>query len=170
MTRVSKQTTWLTVILVLIFAVLLGFSRRNPVKELSSQPVKIGAILPLSGTDAVLGEALKLGYTLEAEELAKEGKQVIFYIEDSKSDPKIAAAILIKLTKGTRYILRHENPLERSPALLTHNAHTDLELIMSAVEQTGAIDPFQIIRYIKSLGSFKGKYKTVEITSDGNIK
>ncbi len=40
---------------------------------------------------------------------------------------------------------------------------------MSAIDQTGTADPLQIVRYIKGLGSFKGKYEQIEITSDGDI-
>ncbi|MCX6716093.1 MAG: ABC transporter substrate-binding protein [Candidatus Taylorbacteria bacterium] len=345
-----KQTTWLALTLLVIFAVLFGLARRNTVKDLSTQPIKIGAVLPLTGPVAGLGEALKLGYTWKIEELNKEGKITSFYLEDSKSNAKDAVTAFLKLadvekvpiifttmsavsmtlrpiaeqrsvllwadaahpllTRDTRFVLRHsntsnkdaevlankvielagkktgvlyqnddwgvaasellsgnlsavgnkavlepidnksadfrilltklisqkidslvtivagppsgiiikqarelgfkgnivssvgiiltpdaqnlagsylkgtyyqtydENPLFASdyrarfnapPAAFTHVGYTDMELLMDAIEQTGTVDPTQIVRYIKGLKSFKGKYETVEITPEGDI-
>jgi len=345
-----KHNKWLSVILILIFLILFGFARREPVKDLSSQPIRVGAILPMTGPVAGLGEALRVGYTWKIEELNDEGKNISFYLQDSQSNVKDAMAAFIKLvdmdkvpiifttlsdvsmtlrpvaerksillwadavhpllTKNGKFILRHSNtpdkdaevlgnkiiqlgrkktgilyqnddwgsvastflgdklktngvesismaidngafdfrvlisklinqkidsliiivagspsgiiikqarelgfkgdivsslgivltpdsqqlagkylkgtyyqtydesPLfmidyrskfNKEPAVFTLIGYTDMELLMTAIEQMSTIDPAQIVRYVKGLGSFKGKYETVEITSDGDI-
>lgn len=345
-----KQTTWLTIVLLVIFVVLFGFARMNTVKDVSSQPIRIGAILPLSGAGAGLGEALQLGYAWKISELTNEGRNIFFHLQDSRSNAKDAVSAFIKLTdvdkvpivfttmsatsmtlrpiaeqrsvllwadaahpdltRDSRFVLRHSNTSDKDaevlgqkvielgarktgiiyqnddwgtvaskfladklaaagnktvaepidnksadfrvllsklfaqkidslvtitvgapagiivrqarelgfkgnivssvgiiltpeaqasagkylkgtyyqtyadnpaftadykarfgvePAVFTLVGYTDMELLMNAIEQTGTIDPLQIVRYVKGLGSFKGKYETVEITPNGDI-
>lgn len=345
-----KRTTVLAVLLLAIFAVLFVYARKNAIKEGGSEPLRIGAILPLSGPVAGLGEALKQGYAWKLEELSKEGKPTAFYLEDSKSNAKDAVTAFVRLadiekvpiifstmsnvsmslkpvseqrsvllwadaahpllTQDARLVLRHSNTSDRDasvigskmielkkkktaimyqnddwgvaaakllglkleaagnepifqpvnntdadfrvalakaiaakadsiativagppsgiiikqarelgfkgdiissvgivltpdaqklagkhlkgtyyqtydqspafesdyrarfgsePMAFTQVAYTDIEILMSAVEQTGTHDPLQIARYVKGLRSFKGRYESVEITPEGDI-
>mgnify|MGYP001563568752 FL=1 len=333
-----------------IFSVLFVYARKNAIKEGGSEPLRLGAILPLSGPVAGLGEALKQGYAWKLEELNKEGKLVTFHLEDSRSNAKDAVTAFIRLadiekvpiifstmsgvsmslkpvseqrsvllwadaahpllTQDARLVLRHSNTSDRDAAVIgnkvielqkkktaimyqnddwgvaaakllgakladagnkaifqpvnntdsdfrvilsktiaekadsittivagppsgiiikqarelgfkgdiissvgivltpdaqkiagkhlkgtyyqtyvqspafesdyrarfnsepmafTQVAYTDIEILMNAIEQTGTHDPLQIARYVKGLKSFKGKYESVEITSDGDI-
>lgn len=345
-----KRTTWLALMLLIIFVALFMFSRQVITKDGSSQSIKIGAVLPLTGPVAGLGESMRRGYEWKTEELKKEGKNVQLLIEDSRSNAKDAVTGFIKLadvekvpvvfttmsavamtlrpvaeqrsvllwadaahpqlTKNARFVLRHSNTSDKDadvlaskvieldkkktailyqnddwgqaaskllsdrlaisgnkaiaeaidnrsgdfrgsltkmigekidsivtivagppsgiiirqarelgfrgdivssvgiiltpdaqrmagdhlketyyqtyaeneafandyrkrfneePASFTHIAYTDIEMLMSAIDQIGTADPLQVVRYIKGLKSFKGKYEEVEITSDGDI-
>lgn len=79
--------TVIIVLIVLILGVLIITNTNKKEKE----NVKIGAILPLTGTTAFAGEALKNGALLAVEEInAKggiDGRTVQLIIEDSKSVP-----------------------------------------------------------------------------------
>ncbi len=46
--------------------------------------------------------------------------------------------------------------------------YIDIEILDQAIKQVGT-DPLRIVNYIKSLGSFQGKYQKVNITTDGSI-
>lgn len=345
-----KQTAWLTIALLVIFAVLFGFARKFSVKETSSGPLRVGAVLPLSGPVAGLGEAMRAGYTWKIEELNRQNRLVAFYLQDSQSNPKDATSAFLKLvdvekvpiifttmssvsmalkpiaedrsallwadaahpdiTTDSKFVLRHSNiagkdaevigskalelgaktvgllyqnddwgtaatkaltqvlgkggvpviadavdlkssdlrpqltklikqnadtlvtvvagapagliikqarelgfrgniissvgivltpdaqklagphlygtyyqtydanssfeadyrtRFSAKPAAFTHVAYTDMEILIAAIDATGTVDPVQIARYVKALRTFKGKYETVEITSDGDI-
>jgi branched-chain amino acid transport system substrate-binding protein len=81
-------------IVVVGLAVVLVLTQ--PKKE--SEKIKIGAILPLTGEDAKLGESAKKGVILAAEEINKKGKQKIEVIfEDTQGQPTIAINAFKKL-------------------------------------------------------------------------
>lgn len=80
----------------------------NPVFAADNQPVKIGAILPLTGDGSFWGINPKNGIEFALKDLAREGKpgfKVIY--EDDKCDPKEAVAAYRKLTSldGVKIIL-----------------------------------------------------------------
>lgn len=63
------------------------------------QPLEIGAVIPLSGPAAGLGETLKESYEWKIEELQQEGWAIALTIEDSQSDPKAAVVAFRRLTE-----------------------------------------------------------------------
>lgn len=340
----------MSVILLVILAALFILARGTATKEGTSQTIKIGAVLPITGHVAGLGESLRRGYEWKTEELNKEGKNVRLLVEDSKSNAKDAVTGFLKLadvekvpvvfttmsavamilrpvaeqrsvllwaaaahpllTKNAKFVLRHSNTSDKDaevlgnkvielnkkrtailyqnddwgqtasrllaeklslsdneaisepidnksgdfrgqltkligqkidsivtivagppsgiiikqarelgfkgdiissvgiiltpdaqkmagdhlkgtyyqtyddnqafaddyrkrfneePVSFTHVAYTDIEMLMSAIGETGTADPLQVVRYIKGLKTFRGKYETVEITPDGDI-
>lgn len=58
---------------------------------------------------------------------------------------------------------------EKPPSLFGFASYTDLELLLYAIEQTKSTEPDKIVKFIKSLKEFKGKYETVTITPSGDI-
>ena len=53
--------------------------------------------------------------------------------------------------------------------MLGYVAYTDLEILVYAVQQTKSTDATTLINFIKNLKTFKGKYETVSIQSNGDI-
>lgn len=84
----------LIIIFIAIFIFVAGFSACNQTATTppaSSKDYKIGAILPMTGTSAVLGEFNKNGMDIAVEELnARPNAPKIYSVEygDSKNDPK----------------------------------------------------------------------------------
>lgn len=56
------------------------------------QPVPVGALLPLTGDDAAIGQSTRQGMELAQEELKKQGRAngFVFLFEDSTSDAQVA--------------------------------------------------------------------------------
>lgn len=68
-------------------------------------PIKIGAILPLTGPVGVSGQAMQKGYTLALQEINRNpplGRRVEIVVEDDRGDPPTAAAAFLKLVNRDR--------------------------------------------------------------------
>lgn len=72
---------------------------RNRQQESESNVVRIGAILPLTGSMANLGQENKAGIMLAVEEINSKGKVLEVSFEDSKGDAKTALAAM-RLLEG----------------------------------------------------------------------
>ncbi len=68
-----------------------------------------------------------------------------------------------------QFISEYTTKFGKNPPTLGVMGYTDVELLVSAIDKTGSTDPATIISYIKSLGSFTGRFETVNITSQGDI-
>ena len=76
------------------------FSGCNSCNQVNNEPIKIGAILPLSGDAAVYGKNLQNGMNLTLEEYINNNpssKKMKIIYEDSKADPKLAISCFEKL-------------------------------------------------------------------------
>lgn len=91
---------------------------------------------------------------------------------------KVAMQVALPYLKGVYYQTYVDNNaftndykarFNSEPESFVHVAYTDMELLFNAIEQTGTVDPVQISRYIKGMGSFKGKYEQVYISAEGDI-
>ncbi len=80
-----------TVIIVLATLLLSGCAVQT------EAPLKVGAILPMSGPTAVWGENLKNGMELAREELAVQGVNIDIIYEDSQAKPDVALTAYRKL-------------------------------------------------------------------------
>jgi len=68
-------------------------------------PIKIGAIIPLTGPVGVSGQAMQKGYTLALEEINRNpplGRPLEVIFEDDRGDPPTAAAAFQKLVTRDR--------------------------------------------------------------------
>ncbi|MEM8930378.1 MAG: ABC transporter substrate-binding protein [Acidobacteriota bacterium] len=83
-------TAWRAVAVVAVAGLALGCP---------SKDARIGVVLPLSGQDQAIGESIRRGIELGAEQLAANGSTVAFMLEfaDSQSDPETARAELDRL-------------------------------------------------------------------------
>jgi branched-chain amino acid transport system substrate-binding protein len=68
--------------------------------------IRVGAVLPLTGSAAVWGQNAKMGMDLAAEELNARGgingRSLVILYEDSQSDPRTATSALQKLITSDR--------------------------------------------------------------------
>jgi branched-chain amino acid transport system substrate-binding protein len=67
----------------------------------SAESLKVGAVLPLTGSAAVWGQNAKMGMDLAVDQINSgggvNGKRLVVIYEDSQSDPKLATSALQKL-------------------------------------------------------------------------
>ncbi len=92
----NKNTKIIIGIIVIIVVVWIGYSVSK--KSTEQNTVKIGAILPITGPMAFLGEEVRDAISLAAEDINSEGDfKLEVVIEDSKLDPKEGVAAINKL-------------------------------------------------------------------------
>ncbi len=107
MKRFSKAHTFLAIVLIALLFCPSGCKKEEP----QAKEIKIGAILPLTGSAAPYGENAKRGIELALTEINAaggiQGSRIRVLFEDSRTDPKEAVSALNKLysTHGVRYII-----------------------------------------------------------------
>ena len=88
---------------IFLFAVAVCTGLCMPARA-AADPIRIGAIFPLTGNSAVNGQSLRDGVLLAVDEINKRGgvngNKIELVIEDSKSDPQAAAAAFNKIEAG----------------------------------------------------------------------
>ena len=104
MSKTTKITIWLIIIIVVIAGIWWGVARKPAQPPIAKKEVvKIGVILPLSGTAAYAGEEVKSGIDLAVEEINNKGgingKKLEVIYEDTKCNPTEAINVFNKLTK-----------------------------------------------------------------------
>ncbi len=98
-----KKAIWAAVIIVVIVILGIWMGNKGKVTENNSaavqKPMKIGAILPLTGPVASAGEATKHGIEKALIDLAKDGKKpnVEVFFEDGQYDSKASISAYNKL-------------------------------------------------------------------------
>ena len=93
-----KNLIWLVVILVIIGGGAWWFSQTPETPPAASEPIKIGALLTLTGEGQALGENAKKGIELAVEEFRiKSGTPIEIIFEDTHSEPKTAITAYRKL-------------------------------------------------------------------------
>src|SRR3990172_3199841 len=68
-------------------------------------PIKIGAIIPLTGPSGPSGQAMQKGYQLALDEINRQGvlgRKVELIVEDDRGDPPTGAAAFLKLVTRDR--------------------------------------------------------------------
>jgi branched-chain amino acid transport system substrate-binding protein len=87
----------LAILVVIIAAIAIYFAQ----KPKEPETIKIGAILPLTGSASEIGEQHKMGLMLAVDEINSQGgingKKIKIIYEDDKNDPKEAVAAFNKL-------------------------------------------------------------------------
>jgi len=96
MTKTTKTILWIIIILIIIGGIWYGVSKKSVVTE--KEPIKIGAILPLSGSAADYGKEALEGINLALnEDQIINNKNVLLFVEDSKNDTKEGITAFRKL-------------------------------------------------------------------------
>jgi len=134
-----KRITWIIIVCVVlllgIFA-LWGDGNEGKKKEITGS-IRIGAVLPLTGPAAAIGESIKETYEWRAEELRAEGLDIELLIEDGESNPVKSVSAFNKLVDidGVDYVFTTLSsvsmmlkPLseEKKVLLWSYAAHPDI--------------------------------------------
>ena len=85
------------IIAVATVAVIGIFAIRNPSKSVNRDVVKIGAILPLTGAFANMGQENRAGIELAVEKINRNGRRIEVVYEDSKGEAKTSVSAMKKL-------------------------------------------------------------------------
>ncbi len=93
--KIMKKLLWIIIVLVVVWGI--WFRGEKPAPVVNGTPIKIGAILPLTGPIASAGEFAKEGIELAVEDLKAEGKAVEVSFEDYGYDSKNAVSVFNKL-------------------------------------------------------------------------
>ena len=107
MKRFSKAQAFLVIVMTALLICPLGCKKEQP----QAKEIKIGAILPLTGSAAPYGENAKRGIELALSKInaagGVRGSRIRILFEDSRTDPKEAVSALNKLysTHGVRFII-----------------------------------------------------------------
>jgi len=106
----------------LLLLLAAGCSSAPELPKGNSQSLAVGAVLPLSGPDALLGQSLKQGLTLAAADLnaagGVNGKPIALGILDSQSDSATGAMALQTFRdRDVAILLVAENPLVMEQAI-----------------------------------------------------
>ena len=81
-----NKTTKIIIGVVILALIVWGGVKLFGIKiEKTSEPIKIGAVLALTGNNASYGQSTKRGMDLAIEELNKDGKNINIVYEDDKS-------------------------------------------------------------------------------------
>lgn len=133
-----NKVIWIVVVVViLVCLVVWGNSRPN---DSADEPLKIGAIFPLTGPVAVWGEPLQKGITLAQRELADEGINIEVIYEDSRGEPAQGVSAYNKLVDVDKVDIVF-TALSRVTVPLIPLADEDkIPLMMTLVSATGITD------------------------------
>jgi len=103
-----KKSKILVTILLIVFAVgMLGGCSSKPktASDSAAGVIKIASVTPLSGSQAALGEQIKLGAQMafdeQKAEIEKLGFKIEFAPQDDQADPKVGVAVAQKLLADT---------------------------------------------------------------------
>lgn len=118
---VNKKSVWPTIVAILLIA-LVAWSFLGNKKEVSGEPITIGAILPMTGTLASQAEFARNGIELAREKLADEGIVLDVIYEDSQLDPKVGISAFNKLvqTNKVKSVLSFTSPVSMAIAPLAN--------------------------------------------------
>lgn len=91
----SQSTKWVVGIIVVVAGVVIGyFVSKGPSGPVSTEPVKIGFIGPLTGDAATIGENMKIAIEIARDEINREGgingRPIEIIFEDGQCEPKAA--------------------------------------------------------------------------------
>lgn len=97
----NKTIGWVVIIPIIIGAVWWAANRAPATPPASNEPVKIGAVLPMTGIAAIVGETEKRGIQLAVEEINENGgisgRELEVIFEDDRTDPKNTVSAVNKL-------------------------------------------------------------------------
>ncbi|GAH67412.1 unnamed protein product, partial [marine sediment metagenome] len=93
-------------LLIVVSGLLIGFLSSCSKKPQEAKEIEIGAILPLTGDNAVYGVAIKNGIELGVEEISENGgirgKKITVIFEDDRAEPSQTISAYKKLTQVNR--------------------------------------------------------------------
>jgi branched-chain amino acid transport system substrate-binding protein len=142
------------VIAIIVIVIIVVFARGDKkgtgadASVSQAKPIKIGAILPLTGPVASAGEAAKHGIEKAVSDLIKEGKKIEVVYEDGQYDSKasIAAYNKLKTNDGVNAIIVFGTPSTMPLVPLVNADHMPLmALTLAPVYSTPSDYTFRMI-------------------------
>jgi len=127
----------------LLFAVAIGLVVGGVAagKAQKNDPIRIGAVLPLTGELAVFGEMQRNGYELALQSINEaggiKGRKLEIIIEDDKGKPDVARAAVEKLITSDKIVVLtggYTSTITKSMAIMAQHNH------IPYVVHTGAAD------------------------------
>jgi branched-chain amino acid transport system substrate-binding protein len=119
-----KKTTWALIGILLITILLSGCIESNKIVTSESENLTIGALLPLTGSVASIGEASRAALEVSAEDIngyysgLGSGKNVKLIVRDTKSNPETALEQLKELDKmGLKIVVGPQGSTEAAAVL-----------------------------------------------------
>ena len=99
MSKTTKTILWVIAAIIVIGLVWYAVSKKSETVTKEEETIKIGAVLPLSGNLASLGEATKSGLMAAQEKInnTNSGWRVEIIFEDSQSNAQVAVTAVQKL-------------------------------------------------------------------------
>ncbi|MBP8993580.1 MAG: ABC transporter substrate-binding protein [Bacteroidales bacterium] len=99
MSKTTKTILWIILAIIVIGLVWYAVSKKSETVTKEEETIKIGAVLPLSGNLASLGEATKSGLMAAQEKInnTNSGWRVEIVFEDSQSNAQVAVTAVQKL-------------------------------------------------------------------------
>jgi len=102
-TAAHQFTISIVISLSLLLVFLIGCSQQQDEQNISTSPIRIGAVLPLSGNSAAWGEqgrwGIEMAITKANEAGSISGHRIEVIFEDSQATPRIALTAFNKLTQ-----------------------------------------------------------------------
>jgi branched-chain amino acid transport system substrate-binding protein len=105
----KKLIWWLIVLVIILGSIYVWWwtNNREPVPA-DKAPVRIGAVLPLTGIAAIVGETEQKGIELAVEEINKEGgingRKLEIIFENDQTDPKNTVSAISKLVSVDKVV------------------------------------------------------------------
>lgn len=101
-----KKSTWIGIVIIVVLALAIVLIVTQTKKE--PGVIKIGVIIPLTGSSAKYGEDIKRGYDLAVEEINEKGgitgRKIKLIYEDDEGKPEKAVAAAQKLIQKEKVI------------------------------------------------------------------
>ena len=135
--RDSKKTIIVSLFLCLICIVSVLSIKNCQDRHKDDNVLKIGAILPLTGSVSDIGEGNKAGIELALEKVNADGKKIEVYYEDGKGDATTSMSAMKKLKMQGVDIFILSTTQTVAPIL--QNYKKDASLLFSVVCQTKGI-------------------------------
>jgi branched-chain amino acid transport system substrate-binding protein len=158
----KKRNIWIVgiVVILIVIGIILMVNNQSKTKI---ETIRIGAVLPLTGTAAVYGEGLKNGMEIAKEELQKQGFNIEIMYEDSQGDAKQAVSAYENLKlKNIDIVI---TALSRSSIPLVPLAERDkIPLIMTVVSANldSIRNNYTFRFYPDNLGYADAHFKTIK--------
>ncbi|MBI4087006.1 ABC transporter substrate-binding protein [Candidatus Kaiserbacteria bacterium] len=93
---------WIAIVVLVALGAWFAYNKKEPAAPTADTPIKIGAVLSLTGIAADFGEAAKKSMEIAVDEINRNGgisgRTVTLVIEDDRTDPKAAISAFKKLT------------------------------------------------------------------------
>jgi branched-chain amino acid transport system substrate-binding protein len=140
------------VIIVVIVVLIVVFTKEKPTE---GEVIKIGAILPLTGGGADMGENARNGIEMALKELRGQGKDISVIYEDDQYDPQKTLSAFNKLVDidAVKYVITLGSnngniigPLAQEQKIVHFSISTDLKVLDYSFSLKNGSDPLELAR------------------------